>query len=105
MVVLPLVQVLLMLAAAGPDRRVCNAASVGRMWPDAANDNPRMVMKLSRCGELEICTRAAWRYRWKPATVTIEQLRDGAKSRRPAGCGASTDSGIAGNAPSQVAPK
>jgi predicted membrane-bound mannosyltransferase len=105
MVALPLLQVLLMFAAAGPAKPVCNAASVGRMWPDAANDNPRMVMKLSRCGELQVCTRGAWHYRWKSPTVTIDQLREGAKRRRPASCEASTDSGVVGNAPSQVAPK
>jgi hypothetical protein len=75
------------------------------MRPDAANDNPRMVMKLSRCGELEVCTRGAWRYRWKSPTVTIEQLREGAKWRRPAGCEASTDSGVTGSAPILVAPR
>jgi hypothetical protein len=105
MVALPLVHVLLMLAAASPAKPVCNAASVGRMWPDAANDNPRMVLRLSRCGELEVCTRRGWHYRWKSPTVTIEQLRDGAKSRRPAGCEATTDSGVAGSAASQAAPR
>jgi hypothetical protein len=53
----------------------CNAQILGRMWPDAANDNPRLVVQLTRAGELEICTRGPWRYSWKSPTVSLEKLR------------------------------
>ena len=60
----------------------CNAQTLGRMWPDAANDDPRLVVKLTRAGELEICTRGPWRYSWKSPTVSIEKLRDRSARKR-----------------------
>jgi hypothetical protein len=76
----------------------CNSENIGRMWPEAANHDHKSVGKLARCGELQICTRGAWRYHWQPLTVTIDQLRDGVKSRRPAGCEEPPDSGASRNA-------
>lgn len=60
----------------------CNAQMLGRMWPDAANDDPRLVVKLTRAGELEICTRGPWRYSWKSPTVSIDKLRERASRDR-----------------------
>lgn len=60
----------------------CNAQTLGRMWPDAANDDPRLVVKLTRAGELEICTRGPWRYSWKSPTVSLEKLRGRAAHNR-----------------------
>jgi len=70
--------------APGVARPACNAQTSGRMWPDAANGNPRLLVKLSQTGELEICTRGDWRYGWKSPTVSLTQLRDQASSKRAA---------------------
>ena len=65
----------------------CNAQNYGRMWPDAANHDPKMLTKLSQCGELQICTRPGFRYRWESLTVRVDQLRRGKKKpATPAGC-------------------
>ena len=34
-------------------------------------------MKLARLGELRMCTRGAWRYRWESPTVHVSQLGKG----------------------------
>ena len=65
----------------------CTAQNYGRMWPDAANDNPKMLIKLARCGGLQVCSRPAMRYKWVALTVRVDQL-PGAKKKAaaPAGC-------------------
>jgi len=79
---------------------LCNAQNYGRMWPDAANDNPKMLLKLARCGDLQICSRHAMRYKWVALTVRVDQLR-GAKKKvaAPAGCEAPPASEIADSKP------
>lgn len=64
----------------------CNAENLGRMWPDAANNDRRLFTKLARCGALQVCTRQVWRYRWESPTVTLDQLREGATPARPGAC-------------------
>jgi hypothetical protein len=64
----------------------CSAKIAGQLWPEAANHDPALRKKLSRCGELELCTRGIWRYRWESLTVRIDQLRGGSQLPKPAGC-------------------
>jgi hypothetical protein len=86
----PLIRVWMIVAAsslptpAPAAKPSCNAQTLGRMWPDAANGNPRLMVKLSRGGDLEICTHGDWRYGWKSPTVSLTQLRDAALSKRAA---------------------
>jgi hypothetical protein len=65
---------------------VCDAASAGRLWPEAANHDSTMRKQFSRCGELEVCTLGKRRYGWKLITVRIDQLRGGSGLPKPAGC-------------------
>jgi len=82
--------------AADASRPVCNAQNYGRMWPDAANHNPKMLTKLSQCGDLQICTRPGFRYRWEALTVRVDQLGRGKqKLATPARCEALTIEEIA----------
>jgi hypothetical protein len=71
---------------AAPDRPACNKHNAGQMWPNAANHDHQLVSKLARCGELQMCVRDVWRYRWTPLTVRLDQLRGGQRFQKPAGC-------------------
>jgi VCBS repeat-containing protein len=73
-------------SAADQSRPVCNAQTFGKMWPDSANHSKAQLSKLARCGELAICTRGVWRYRWESLTVRFDQLRGGSKLPKPAAC-------------------
>src|SRR5205809_7399114 len=73
-------------SAADPSRPACNAQTFGKMWPDSANHSKAQLSKLARCGELAICTRGVWRYRWESLTVRLDQLRGGSKLPKPAAC-------------------
>lgn len=64
----------------------CNAQTAGKLWPDVANQDARLRKKLAHCGELELCTRGVWRYRWEALTVRLDQLRGGESIAKPAGC-------------------
>jgi len=66
----------LMRAAADDDRPPCIRARAGEFWPSAANTDKALALKLSRCGELEVCSRKNnWRFQWEPVTVSIQQLQ------------------------------
>ena len=52
----------------------CNAQLRGHFWPEAANSDPQLARKLSQCGELEICSMATWKYKWRPVAVNVRQL-------------------------------
>jgi hypothetical protein len=65
---------------------VCDAATGGLLWPEAANHDFKLRKKFSRCGELEVCTRGRWHFRWQSVTVRLDQLRGGAQLPKPAGC-------------------
>jgi hypothetical protein len=65
---------LVALACFAGDRPACNAKMFGETWPPAANSDSRLLNELARRGELQICTRGAWRYRWTSPTVHINQL-------------------------------
>jgi hypothetical protein len=65
---------------------VCDADTNGQFWPEAANHDSKLLKKFSRCGELEVCARTRYRYRWESITVRIDQLRGGSQLHKPAGC-------------------
>lgn len=71
--------------ADGPERPACNAATLGKLFPTQANGNHQLTNKLFNCGELQVCTRGRWKYRWSPLSVRIDQLaRDGRSQKAPA---------------------
>jgi hypothetical protein len=75
----------------------CNAENLGRLWPEAANNDSKLRQKMARCGELEHCTRhGRRRYYWESLTVRLDQLA-GSKLARPAGCEASPEVAIEPN--------
>lgn len=87
--VYPVVCGILSLAVAvaeGPERPACNAVTLGKMWPLQANGNPQLRNKLFNCGELQVCTRGRWRYRWAPLSVRLDQLTKEGTSHRPPAC-------------------
>jgi hypothetical protein len=53
----------------------CSAKLRGQFWPQEANENPVLLMRLARSGELRMCTRGTWLYRWESLTVHVNQLR------------------------------
>ncbi len=57
--------------AADDSRPACNSENHGRMWPEAANHDPQLLV---RCGDLLICVRGTWHYRWEAPTVRVDQL-------------------------------
>jgi hypothetical protein len=69
-----------------PSRPACNKKNAGQMWPDAANTDHTVRSRAARCGELQMCSRDAWHYRWEPLTVRLDQLRGGAGLPKPAAC-------------------
>ena len=68
-------------------RPVCKRETQGRMWPDAANHDRKLISSLLRCGELSICVRGTWRYHWEAASVTVAQLSKHSKSKPAEACG------------------
>ena len=72
--------------AADASRPRCNKKTAGQMWPDAANHDQQLQARLARCGELQMCVREAWRYRWELLTVRIDQLPGGSGLGKPAAC-------------------
>jgi hypothetical protein len=74
--------------AESPDRPACNAVTLGKLFPTQANGNHQLTNKLFNCGELQVCTRGRWRYRWSPLSVRIDQLTKGATSQRAPACAA-----------------
>lgn len=86
--VLPLLSGPAFLQAQDDPRPVCNSKTQGRLWPEAANTDRRLISHLVRCGELQICVRGTWHYRWESASVRLDQLGRPGKSKpqTPAGC-------------------
>jgi hypothetical protein len=68
-------------AASDDSRPACTSQIQGRMWPDAANHDPKVISRLARCGELFICVRGSWHYHWQAPSVRVDQLAHGAKSK------------------------
>lgn len=60
---------------AGDARRpVCNSRNQGQFWPEEANSNRDTARQTYQRGELEMCTLAVWRYRWKAISVNARVL-------------------------------
>ncbi|MBM3745160.1 MAG: hypothetical protein FJW34_05130 [Acidobacteria bacterium] len=81
----------LLLAATGfllsaEQRPACNSLTLGQLWPSVAEQDARAAHRLARCGQLLICTRGSWRYRWRPLAVRVDQLQKGVKPQPPAAC-------------------
>jgi hypothetical protein len=78
----------LLCPAADDSRPACTSENKGRMWPEAANHDPKIISRLVRCGELFICVRGPWHYRWESPSVRIDQLEREAKSKisKPSVC-------------------
>jgi hypothetical protein len=64
----------------------CSADTLGQLWPADANHDSALFAKHSRCGELEMCVRKIWRYRWETLSVRVDQLAKNGQFRKPAGC-------------------
>ncbi len=77
--------------AAEPPRPACTKKNRGQVWPEAANRDPKLYAKLSRCGQLLVCAPGAWRSHWESPTVRLDQLRGGSKLPEPVGCEASSE--------------
>jgi len=72
--------------AADPSRPACNKSNAGKLWPEAANHDHKALTKLAHCGELQMCIRDVWHYKWDSLTVRVDQLRGGSHFAKPAGC-------------------
>ena len=64
----------------------CNKKTAGQYWPEAANHDHKAFSKLAKCGELQMCIREIWRYKWEFLTVRLDQLRGGSHFTKPVGC-------------------
>ena len=86
--ILPLLSTPTLSLAQDDTRPVCKSQIQGRRWPDAANSDRKLISILARCGELLICVRGTWHYHWEAASVRVDQLGKGAKSKqsKPSGC-------------------
>jgi hypothetical protein len=54
----------------------CGAENVGQIWPDAANHDSGVLLKLAREGHLRICSLGLWKYQWESPTVSLRQMED-----------------------------
>ena len=67
--------------AADDARPACSSQIQGRMWPEAANHDPKLISRLTHCGQLLICVRGNWHYHWEAPSIRVDQLGHGAKSK------------------------
>jgi hypothetical protein len=74
-----------------PERPECNAGTLGKLFPIQANGNSRLTNRLFTCGELQVCTRGRWRYKWSLLSVRLDQLSKDGTVRRPPACVALMD--------------
>ncbi len=82
------------LAAQEPPR--CGQSLRGTFWPEEANGSREARQHAPNCGELKICTRGLWRFRWEPVGIPYWRLAGG---KAPAGCA----EGLAGAKPERPA--
>jgi hypothetical protein len=61
--------------AAEASKPSCNKPRLGQFWPDAANRDPGLARVLAQSGDLEVCSLANTRYRWRPLTVNVAALK------------------------------
>ena len=66
-------------------RPACDADTVGLMWPNEANLSAAALHRLARNGELWICSKAPWRYKWERPSISVSQLKKEReeKAKRP----------------------
>ena len=63
------------LVLAPDERPACIANTVGNFWPKEANSSSETLKLLASDGELWMCKRGRWSYKWERPVVTLEQLR------------------------------
>jgi len=68
------VAVCTLMAAETAARPACSAVTRGQFWPEAANNDGVAALRAAREGELAICTREGWRYRWSKVAVHWKSL-------------------------------
>ena len=54
----------------------CGPENAGQMWPEAANHDSGLLLRLAREGNLRICTPGLWKYQWQSPTVSLKQMED-----------------------------
>jgi len=74
---------LLAMAAFGQEKPVCGENNRGQFWPSEANSDRVVLKQALNCGELRICSKGLWKYRWETVGATYWQL---AKQPAPAAC-------------------
>lgn len=57
-------------------RPPCIAENLGQMWPETANHDSGVLLKLAREGNLRICAMGLWKYQWQSPTVSLRQMED-----------------------------
>jgi hypothetical protein len=57
-----------------PERPACSSALEGQFWPLRANSDRKLASRLAHCGQLDICSRGTFKFRWRPLTVRVDQL-------------------------------
>ena len=57
-------------------RPPCAPENAGQMWPDAANRDSGLMLRLAREGNLRICAMGLWKYQWQSPTVSLRQMED-----------------------------
>ena len=54
----------------------CGVENAGQIWPDAANRDSGLLLKLAREGNLRVCSMGLWKYQWQSPTVSLRQMED-----------------------------
>ena len=67
-------------------RPSCSEQNAGAMWPEAANHDPKALLRLARCGRVRMCVQHRKKYCWESLTVRIDQLRAPAARDQADGC-------------------
>jgi hypothetical protein len=70
-------------AAEEPPR--CGQSLRGTLWPVEANSKQEARRQALKCGELRMCTRGLWRFRWEAVGVPYWRL---AGEKAPESCAA-----------------
>jgi hypothetical protein len=82
-IVLASLAMILPLGCFGADdsRPQCSSHNQGRLWPEAANHDSKLMSHLMRCGELFICVRGVWHYHWEAPSIRLDQLARNKRSK------------------------
>ena len=57
-------------------RPPCGVEHAGQLWPDAANHDSGLLLRLAREGNLRICSKGLWKFQWQSPTVSLRQMED-----------------------------